>query len=183
MRLGAVLALLALGLTACSTTKSASHAHPTATSNSHVVTQPVPVFTRGKGTPRPTANPHLTPLPFATNKPYVPKTATPFPASAYKATLYGKVSDSKTRRGLSGVKVIVAGGQRTTTTNASGKYRVVFPVKAPVSVQLKKAHYSCGLAMGILHAGQTQKKNWSCTKQTPGHPVPPPFPSVFGQKP
>lgn len=183
MRFVALSFLLVLALSACSSQKSAGRSHPTATPNSRVQTGPVPGTTPKHGRKLPTVNPHVTPAALPTVKPFHPKTPTPFPASAYKATVYGHVRDAKSHKPLGGVKILVAEGQRSTKTDASGNYRIVFPVRAAVSLQAKKPHYTCGLAVGILRKGQTVKKNWSCTRVVPGHPVPPPFPSTFGQQP
>jgi hypothetical protein len=174
------LAILIVALSACSSTHSAtSKATPTLRPGEQGSIVHIPTATPG-GKKMPTANPNVTaPVPSSL------KTATPsapahFPASAYRATVYGTVVNSTSHHPIAGAVVQVADGERTTRTDSSGHYSVSFPTKAVASLQVRKKGYQCGLAMGTLKPGQKVRKDWACTKVSPNHPVPPPFPSFVG---
>ena len=182
MRLVLALSIPLLILSACSSHSASTPAEPTATPYEQVISHNIPMSKPPKNaTPFPTADPHATPAKLPTVKVYVPPKPKVWPASAYKSVIYGKVTDVQTHKPIPGAVVAVADGQRKTRSNAAGQYRVVFPSKAAVSFEVTKAHYTCGLAMGMLRPGETYHRNVPCQRIDPKHPVPPPFPTFFGQ--
>ncbi|HZU14071.1 MAG TPA: carboxypeptidase-like regulatory domain-containing protein [Chloroflexota bacterium] len=175
---------LAVLLAACGSSSAASSTStvPSATPYSRVHAGKAPqTKTKKQVTPLPTLKPGVTAV-LPTVKPYVPKTPTPFPASDYRSLLYGTVR-TKSGKPLAHAKMVIQNGQRVTYTDASGAYHVGFPSQAAVSVQPLKAGYACAVALGLLHAGEHYKLNFTCAVNTPSHPAPPPFPTTFGHHP
>lgn len=176
---------LVIALAGCSSPGSSAGPKPTSTpKSSQVITEVVPTLTPNpKASPVPTLKPGATPPKLPTLKIATPKTATPYPAAAYRSIVYGKVTDVKTHKPIAGATISVAEGQRSTHTDAHGRYRIRFPSKQPVSLQVTKKGYVCGLGVGFLTVKQTLRKDWTCQRSTPSHPAVPPAPGIFGHTP
>lgn len=181
MRLSLPLIALLAVLAGCSSSPAASrHRSPTPQSTTNGLRFTIPGATPG-GKPRPTANVHVTaPVP-ASLKTATPSAPSRVPDSAYDARVFGTVT-STAHKPIAGALVEVTGGQRTTRTDGAGNYSVAFPSKAIVSLQVRKSGFECGMAMstGTIKSGQRVRKDWSCIRVVPKHPIPPPFPSFVG---
>lgn len=110
-----------------------------------------------------------------------PATPTPIPASAYSAQVFGRVTDAKTGAPLKGALVSLGtGGRHAVRTGAHGRYRLAFPAALAVPVTVKMPGYTGALAMGRLARHRSAQVNFQLSHITPGAPVPPPAPRVFG---
>jgi len=183
MRYWLPLSALAALLSGCSFSASSKPAPtPAPTRSSFAYTAPIPATTpppvkgrkgrhaaHGQGSLRIAATPPPPPTP------------TPIPRTAFTAQIYGTVKDSKTGSPLAGAILTVGtGGAHVARTGPFGRYRLSFPagIAAPVTVQMRG--YTGGLAMGKVSAHKATKVDFQLNHITPGKPVPPSAPGVFG---
>lgn len=185
MRYRLALGVLTISVTGCgfgsSSSKPAPTATPTVGTYSRVATipqtTPPPVRNAGRGFKGRTHGPPVHP---GVVRPVVP-TPTPIPASAYSAQIFGRVTDIKTGRPLKGAIVTVgSGGRHVTRTGVHGRYRLAFPATLAIPVTVRLRGYTGALAMGRLAPHRSARVNFQLTHITPGKPVPPPAPRVFG---
>jgi hypothetical protein len=126
---------------------------------------------------------HTTHTALPTPKPVhiVLPSPTPFPKSAYTATISGRVTDTKTHAPIAGAIIQVGTGlNHQVKTGPFGTYRITFPAGPPVSVQVTAQGYAGALAMGKLSTHKRAVVNFELSKVQAGKPVAPSPPMTFG---
>lgn len=108
-----------------------------------------------------------------------PSSPTTTKSSHNASILYGSVVDSQNGSPLAGATVSVNRGQRATTTDAFGTYRIQVPGGAPFPVQVTMTGYAGQLAEGTLKPGTRYRLTFSLQRLT-GTPVAPVPPILFG---
>jgi hypothetical protein len=174
------LALLASGCGASSAGRVAQRL-PTRTplsASGHVVTVPV--------------NPNLTVTPLPTLKPGVPTPVLPtvaipkptwyvYPKSAYRARIYGSVTNAHTHSPISGAVISVAHGQHTATSDISGRYSIKVPVGASVTLQVSRSGYLAVPGITMLNDGQSKRVDFKLQPASQAGKGPPAFPVIIGK--
>src|SRR5438270_5555664 len=141
---------LSLLLAACGgNSASAPTPLPTRNSVAHILkvpsTTPPPI--RGKkGHSRRTSG--AAPAALPTSPSISMETPTPIPASAYTATISGRVADAQTKSPVAGALVVVENGARKARTNAFGRYSIAFPGGSTATVQVSMQGYAGELSIG-----------------------------------
>ena len=111
------------------------------------------------------------------------RTATPIPARAYTAVVYGTVMDAKDKSPISGATVAISGTKHQATTNAFGRYTLKYPARIQLALVVDAQGYAGALAMGQLSKKQRAHVNFKLRRVISGQPVQPPAPTTFGNTP
>jgi hypothetical protein len=139
----------------------------------------VPVDHSRKVTPMPTLRPGVPTPVLPTVVPYRPKPHI-WPASAYTASIHGVVRDARTHSPIAGATVAITHGQRSTVTDARGRYSMKFPVGGYVSVQVTRSGYLPQPGSGMLTEGQSARVDFSLQPAGAKSSAPPSFPVIIG---
>lgn len=108
-------------------------------------------------------------------------TPTPIPARAYTASIYGTVVDAKTGKPIPGATISLLLQPHSTSTDAQGHYRLVFPGAIDAAVSVSKNGYAGTVSMGKIPGHTSTRVNFKLTRIQKGKPVMPPPPGLFGK--
>jgi hypothetical protein len=108
-------------------------------------------------------------------------TPTPIPAKAYTASIYGTVVNAKTGKPIQGATISLLLQPHSTTSDALGRYRLVFPGGIDAAVSVYKQGYAGTVSMGKIPGRTSTRVNFKLTPIVKGQSVPPPPPGLFGK--